>query len=43
MDVEVIRSFRENIIFESNLKKILGRNGNNLFFSDFLKMMEIDW
>ena len=42
MDVEVIRIFRENRISESNLKKILGINGNNPSSSDLSKMMETD-
>ena len=42
MDVEVIRSFRENRISESNLKKILGINGNNPSSSHHSKMMETD-
>ena len=42
MDVEVIRSFRENRTSESNLKKISGLNGNNPSSSDLSKMMETD-
>ena len=42
MGVEVIRSFRENRTSESNLKKILGINGNNPSSSDHSKMMETD-